>query len=67
MQTTAFEQMKKELAPISAKAEQEEIGKPSLLITKEEGTPPKKLAYTPEQPIKTLCSAQAQSVRAAAN
>jgi Zn-dependent protease with chaperone function len=57
MQTSAFEQMKKDLAPVAAKAEKEEIGKPSLLITKEEGCePPKKLEYTPEQPIEDLCS-----------
>ena len=63
MQTSAFEQMKKELAPIAAKAEKEEIGKPSLLITKEEGCePPKKLEYKPGQPIEELCSASLQTV-----
>jgi Zn-dependent protease with chaperone function len=63
VQTSAFEQMKKELAPIAAKAEKEEIGKPSLLITKEEGcAPPKKLEYKPEQPIEELCSAPVQTL-----
>ena len=63
MQTSAFEQMKKELAPIAAKAEKEEIGKPSLLITKEEGCePPKKLEYKPGQPIEELCSAPVQTL-----
>lgn len=58
VQTSAFDRMTKELAPIAAKAEQEEMGKPSLLITKEEGcTPPKKLEYKPGQPIEELCSA----------
>ena len=63
VQTSAFEQMKKELAPIAAKAEQEEIGKPSLLITKEEGcTPPEKLEYKPDQPIESLCSSLPRTV-----
>jgi hypothetical protein len=49
--------MKKDLVPVAAKAEKEEIGKPSLLITKEEGCePPKKLEYKPDQPIEELCS-----------
>ncbi len=57
VQTSAFEQMKKDLAPVAAKAEKEEIGKPSLLITKEEGCePPKKLEYRPDQSIEELCS-----------
>jgi len=57
VQTSAFDQMTKELAPIAARAEQEEVGKPSLLITREEGcTPPKKLEYRAGQPIEELCS-----------
>jgi len=56
-QTSAFEQMKKDLAPVVAKAEKEEIGKPSLLITHEEGCEPTKmLEYRPDQPIEELCS-----------
>lgn len=67
MQTSAFEQMKKELAPIAAKAEKEEIGKPSLLITREEGcAAPKKLEYKPGEPIEKLCSLPAQPSRAEA-
>lgn len=63
VQTSAFEQMKKELAPITVKAEQEEADKPSLLITKEEGCPPpKKLEYQPGQPVEELCSAPAQTM-----
>lgn len=55
--TSAFESMKKELAPIAAAAEKEEAGKPSLVITKEEGClAPKKLEYKSEQPIEELCS-----------
>ncbi|HEV2521391.1 MAG TPA: M48 family metalloprotease [Candidatus Acidoferrales bacterium] len=61
VQTSAFEQMKKDLVPVTAKAEKEEIGKPSLLITKEEGCePPKKLEYKPDQPIEELCSSLPQ-------
>jgi Zn-dependent protease with chaperone function len=56
VQTTDFEEMKKKLAPITAKAEKEEIGKPSLLITREEGcAPPKKLEYKPGDPIEQIC------------
>ena len=65
-QTSAFEQMKKDLAPVAAKAEKEEIGKPSLLITKEEGcAPPKKLEYKPDQPIEELCTSLPQTVQSA--
>ena len=62
VQTTAFEQMKKDLAPVVAAAEKEEKEKPSLLLTKEEGcTPPKKLEYKPGQPIEQICSVEPQS------
>lgn len=57
VQTSAFEQMKRELKPIAATAEREEADKPSLLISKEEGCePPQKLEYKPGQPIEQLCS-----------
>jgi predicted Zn-dependent protease len=63
VQTSEFEQMKKELAPVAAKAEKEEIGKPSLKITREQGCePPKKLEYKPGEPIETLCSSPLQKV-----
>jgi len=66
MQTSAFEQMKKQLAPIAAKAEVEEVGKPSLLITKEEGcAPPNKIEYKPDQPIEELCARPLQTVQLA--
>lgn len=58
-QTAAFEQMKKDLAPIAAKADMEEIGKPSLLITKEQGcAPPRKLEYKADQPIEQICASE---------
>lgn len=63
VQTSAFEQMKKQLAPVSAAANKEEMGRPSLKITREEGCePPTKLEYKPGQPIESLCSAPARSV-----
>ncbi|MFI5059514.1 MAG: M48 family metalloprotease [Candidatus Acidiferrales bacterium] len=63
VQTSEFEQMKKQLAPIAAKAEKEEVGKPSLKITREEGCePPKKLEYKPGEPIEILCSLPVQTL-----
>jgi Zn-dependent protease with chaperone function len=57
LQTSAFEDMKLSLAPITATAEREETKKPSLLLAREEGCePPKKLEYNPGQPIEELCS-----------
>lgn len=57
VQTTEFEQMKKDLAPVIAAAEKEEKEKPSLLLTKEEGcAPPQKIEYKPGQPIEQVCS-----------
>ncbi len=66
VQTSAFEQMKKELAPIAAAANKEEMGKPSLKITREQGCePPKRLEYKPGQPIEELCSAPPRTVNGA--
>jgi Zn-dependent protease with chaperone function len=63
LQTSEFEQMKKELAPVAAKAEKEEVGRPSLKITREQGCePPKKLEYKPGEPIETLCSSPLQTL-----
>lgn len=57
IQSSAFEQMKRDLAPVTAQAEKEEIGKPSLLMTKEEGCEsPKMLEYKPDRPVEELCS-----------
>ena len=63
VQSSAFEQMKKELAPIAAAANKEEMGKPSLKITREEGCePPKRLEYNPGQPIEGLCATPIQAL-----
>ena len=63
VQTPEFLQMKKDLAPVTVEAEKEEAGKPSLLLTKEEGcAPPQKLEYKPGQPIEQLCSAEPRGV-----
>jgi predicted Zn-dependent protease len=57
IQTSAFEEMKKELAPVTAQAAREEAERPRLLLTREEGCqPPQKLEYTPGQPIEQLCA-----------
>lgn len=58
IQSSAFEEMKQKLAPISAQAQKDEAKKPSLLMTREEGCEaPKKLEYKPGQPIEELCAA----------
>ena len=63
VQTSAFEHMKKELVPIAAAANKEEMGRPSLKITREQGCePPKRLEYTPGQPIEELCAAPIRTV-----
>jgi len=63
VQTSEFEQMKKELAPVAAKAEKEEVGRPSLKMTREQGCePPKKLEYKPGEPIEILCSSPIQTL-----
>jgi Zn-dependent protease with chaperone function len=57
VQSSAFEKMKKELVPITAQAEREDVNTPSLLISREEGCePPKKIEYQPGQPIEQLCA-----------
>jgi hypothetical protein len=61
--TSAFEQMERQLAPVSAAANKEEIGRPSLKITREDGCePPTRRECKPGQPIESLCSAPAGSV-----
>ncbi len=58
VQTSAFEQMKRELAPIASAANKKELDRPSLKITREQGCePPKQLEYKPGQPIEALCTA----------
>ena len=64
-QTSAFEEMKKELAPIAIAAEKEEKDKPSLLITREEGCkPPAKVEYKPGQAIEELCASAPRTLEA---
>jgi Zn-dependent protease with chaperone function len=63
IQTSAFEQMKRDLVPVTAAAQKEEMTKPSLKITREEGCEPsKRLEYKPGQPIEELCSAPPRTV-----
>jgi beta-barrel assembly-enhancing protease len=63
VQTSGFEQMKKELAPIAAAANKEELRRPSLKVTREQGCePPKELEYKPGQPIEELCSTPPRTV-----
>lgn len=63
VQSSAFEQMKKDLAPVVAAAKKDETNRPSLKITREEGCePPKRLEYTPGQPIEELCARPIQTV-----
>jgi Zn-dependent protease with chaperone function len=63
VQTSAFEKMKKDLVPITAQAEREEVNKPSLLISREEGCePPKKIEYEAGQPIEQLCEQPPQAL-----
>jgi predicted Zn-dependent protease len=62
-QTSEFEEMKKRLAPITVAAAKEELSKPSLRITREEGCePPKKLEYQPDQMIEELCAQAPRNV-----
>ncbi len=68
VQTAEFTQMKKDLEPVVAAAEQEEKEKPSLLLTKEEGcTPPRKIEYKAGQPIEQICSVEPRSLEPAEN
>jgi Peptidase family M48 len=63
VQTAAFEEMKAALTKVTAKAAEEEKGRPSLLTAEEGCAAPKKIEYTAGQPIEVLCSSSAsQSV-----
>ena len=67
VQTSSFDEMKKELVPVVAAAKKEEVKKPSLKVTRQEGCePPKRLEYKAEQPIEELCSAPPRTVSGAA-
>ena len=63
VQTSAFEQMKKDLVPVVEASKKEEMKRPSLKITRAEGCePPKNLEYKPGQPIEALCAAPPRRV-----
>ena len=63
VQTSAFEEMKHRLAPITAAAHKEEMGRPSLKMTREEGCEaPAKLEYKTGQPIEELCAAPPRTI-----
>ena len=51
------EEMKKELAPVTAEAEKKEAERPRLLISTEQGCEAvQKIEYKPGQPIEQLCA-----------
>ena len=52
----AFERMKRELKAVTAKAKEEEEGRPSLKAPEEGCEPPSKTEYEAGQPIETICS-----------
>lgn len=54
-QSKEFEQMKKELAKVTAQAADEEKQRPSLLAPVEGCAAPEKIEYKPGQPIEDLC------------
>jgi predicted Zn-dependent protease len=63
VQTSEFEQMKKALVKVTAKALKEEETKPSLL-TVEKGCPrPEKTEYENGQPIESICTEADRSLR----
>jgi predicted Zn-dependent protease len=67
-QTSEFEQMKKQLAPITATAEKEETSKPSLRITREEGCePPRKIEFQPGRPVEELCAQTPPAIQGASS
>ena len=54
--TSEFTAMKQELTKVSAKADEESKGRPSL-VSPEQGCPaPSKILYESEKPIETICS-----------
>jgi len=57
-QTSAFEEMKKELAGVKQQADKEEKDRPSLLLP-EKGCPvPQQTEYKPGMPIESVCPSQ---------
>jgi peptidase M48-like protein len=59
MQSPEFEQMKKALAPATAKSEQEQKDKPSLLMPEKGYPEPQKADYKPGEPIDKTCAHKA--------
>jgi hypothetical protein len=60
VQSSAFEQMKKELAGVKQKADQEQKDKPSLLMP-EKGCPaPQAAEYKPGMQIDSICAPDGQ-------
>lgn len=59
VQSAAFEEMKTALTKVTAKASEEEKGRPSLLAAEQGCAPPKKIEYKSGQPIEVLCSTSA--------
>ena len=59
VQSAAFEDMKTALTKVTAKASEEEKGRPSLLAAERGCAAPKKIEYKPGQPIEALCSSSA--------
>ncbi|HEV2424380.1 MAG TPA: M48 family metalloprotease [Terriglobia bacterium] len=65
VQSAGFENMKAALTQVSAKAAEEEKGRPSLLSAEQGCAAPQKVEYKPGQPIETLCStATVQTIEA---
>ncbi len=54
--SSAFKQMKEELAEVTAEAEEDEKNRPSLKAPEEDCPPPEKVEYEPGQPIEAICS-----------
>lgn len=61
VQTAAFQDMKAALTKVTAKASEEEKGRPSLLAAEQGCAAPKKIEYKPGQPIEVLCSSAPQA------
>jgi Zn-dependent protease with chaperone function len=55
VQTSAFEKMKQELAPVVAKAKKVQLNKPSLLEKEPGCTVPAKIQYKPGENVDDLC------------
>jgi len=56
VQTSAFEQMKKELAPLAVVAEKKSKEAPSLIAPLKGKCPPAEVIYEPGQDVEALCA-----------